>query len=339
MFDFTGINRIDPGFDNPNYKNSKTEIEIKYIPSDNKKESKPVDDVPSIEKVKTISDRDFNRLFQPVNDNSITSHAKQEFSETEKAMDELDKSVNELSEQINGLSNDMANISEKTSTEKSSEEVDHVHKVFNDMLENKKKEDPEFKDKVKETVKQVKETVEPDENNKEVAEDNSTTKLLKKYLKNNTVYGRMRLFIESSDFIPAFLWFMENAYNNVKISHMHRRRIYKIYKEMISGSNLFAICVKDEDADTYDCEFILDGSNKAIINFMNNKKSKYAKILARYIITSNTIPYMLQLMSFDNKADADCFNALPTRVSSIRSMSKSEVYTRTLEKICFGKDF
>lgn len=319
MFDFTGINRINMNHGYNDYKNIKSEIKIKYIPSDNKKESNPVDD------------------------NPITSHAKQEFAETEKAVDEMDKSINELTEQINGLSNNMAKANKKASAKKSSEEVDHVHKVFNDMLEKKKKEDPEFEDKAKETVKRLKEIIEAGRRNKEelaknnenAKKDNSTEKLLK----NNTVYGRLRLFIETSDFIPAFLWFMENAYSNTEISHMHRRRIYKIYKEMISGSNLFAICVNDEEADTYDCEFILDGSNKAIVNFMNNKKSKYAKILARYIITSNTIPYMFQLMSFDDKADTDCFNALPTRVSTIRSMSKSEVYTRTLEKICFGKDF
>ena len=35
----------------------------------------------------------------------------------------------------------------------------------------------------------------------------------------------------------------------------------------------------------------------------------------------------------------DCYTAIPTAISDIRMVYKSELYVKTLEKVCFGRDF
>lgn len=151
------------------------------------------------------------------------------------------------------------------------------------------------------------------------------------------LYDNLRQFIED-EFMNAFLWFMKNSYENVSFKHQHKRRVYRIYKEIIGGSNLYGTCIANAKSGRGECAFFLDGSNKAITNFNSNKKAKYAKILAKYIIASNTVPYVLELMGYEVNDDCDCYTAVPT-ICGARNVYKSEIYTKVLEKVCFGRYF
>lgn len=151
------------------------------------------------------------------------------------------------------------------------------------------------------------------------------------------LYDRLREFIED-EFMVAFMWFMKNSYERVSFDHQHKRRVYRIYKEIIGGSNLYGTCIADADSDRGECAFFLNGSDKAITNFNNNKKAKYAKILAKYIIASNTAPYVLELMAYEGNDNCDCYTTVPT-ICGARNVYKSELYTKVLEKVCFGRHF
>ena len=153
------------------------------------------------------------------------------------------------------------------------------------------------------------------------------------------IYNVLKNFIYESDFIPAFLWFMEHAYNNVSFAHQHKRRVYKIYKEIIKGGNLFGKCIGDLSDEQGNCAFFMNGSDRALKDFQYNRQAKAAKLLAKFIIASNTTPYVLDLISYYEDSDMDCYTAIPTAISDIRMVYKSELYVKTLEKVCFGRDF
>ena len=153
------------------------------------------------------------------------------------------------------------------------------------------------------------------------------------------IYNVLKNFIYESDFIPAFLWFMEHAYNNVSFAHQHKRRVYKIYKEIIKGGNLFGKCIGDLSDEQGNCAFFMNGSDRAMKDFQYNRQAKAAKLLAKFIIASNTTPYVLDLISYYEDSDMDCYTAIPTAISDIRMVYKSELYVKTLEKVCFGRDF
>lgn len=153
------------------------------------------------------------------------------------------------------------------------------------------------------------------------------------------IYNVLKNFIYESDFIPAFLWFMEHAYNNVSFAHQHKRRVYKIYKEIIKGGNLFGKCIGDISDEQGNCAFFMNGSDRALKDFQYNRQAKAAKLLAKFIIASNTTPYVLDLISYYEDSDMDCYTAIPTAISDIRMVYKSELYVKTLEKVCFGRDF
>ena len=153
------------------------------------------------------------------------------------------------------------------------------------------------------------------------------------------IYNVLKNFIYESDFIPAFLWFMEHAYNNVSFAHQHKRRVYKIYKEIIKGGNLFGKCIGDLSDEQGNCAFFMNGSDRALKDFQYNRHAKAAKLLAKFIIASNTTPYVLDLISYYEDSDMDCYTAIPTAISDIRMVYKSELYVKTLEKVCFGRDF
>ena len=153
------------------------------------------------------------------------------------------------------------------------------------------------------------------------------------------IYNVLKNFIYESDFIPAFLWFMEHAYNNVSFAHQHKRRVYKIYKEIIKGGNLFGKCIGDISDEQGNCAFFMNGSDRAMKDFQYNRQAKAAKLLAKFIIASNTTPYVLDLISYYEDSDMDCYTAIPTAISDIRMVYKSELYVKTLEKVCFGRDF
>ena len=153
------------------------------------------------------------------------------------------------------------------------------------------------------------------------------------------IYNVLKNFIYESDFIPAFLWFMEHAYNNVSFAHQHKRRVYKIYKEIIKGGNLFGKCIGDISDEQGNCAFFMNGSDRALKDFRYNRQAKAAKLLAKFIIASNTTPYVLDLISYYEDSDMDCYTAIPTAISDIRMVYKSELYVKTLEKVCFGRDF
>lgn len=257
-----------------------------------------------------------------------------------------DKAVQELNNHIDKVFDD-------------STTNNNAEKILNKKVEEKKKEDSEFEEKAKATVKKIKKVMNPDTEEKEVIlnplgnawfdkvfTDDATiiemTQEIKKRMKKYTLYNKIREFLLNTDFIPAFIWFMENSYNKVSFRNHNKRRVYQIYKDLIKGSNIYAICIKDEDkrSKQFDCEFIINGSNKAMTDFYANRKAKFAKILTKYIISSNTAPYILDLMGYDNNSiDWDNYNAVPTSTSTIRSMYRSERYVKTLEKVCFGKDF
>ena len=156
--------------------------------------------------------------------------------------------------------------------------------------------------------------------------------------KYNKMYYILTEFIYQRDFIPAFLWFMEHAYNNVLIAHQHKRRSYKIYKEIVKGGNLIGKCNISESNNEH-CYFVLDGSNRSLNDYNYNRQRKAAKLLAKYIIASNTVPYVLNLKYYLENFGDPYSDYAPTGTSSVMKRTFTEVYVKTLEKVCFGKDF
>nr|DAU80878.1 MAG TPA: hypothetical protein [Caudoviricetes sp.] len=185
--------------------------------------------------------------------------------------------------------------------------------------------------------KEKKEEAKPTTNEEKVKQTIDKEKLVGN--KNNNLYHALTKFIYESDFIPAFIWFMENAYNNVSFNHQHKRRSYKIYKEIVKGGNLIGECLIDDyNTDNEYCYFVLGGSNRSLNDFIYNRKKKAAKLLTNYIIASNTVPYVIDLKTYIECYDG-CSLYVPTGTSSVKKRSLSDVYVKTLEKVCFGKDF
>ena len=249
--------------------------------------------------------------------NYIPSNANNDAPKYDKATQEVDdkkeeaknETMSNFNKAVKDLSNKLDEIVNKNNTEESSPKKEEVSK------ETKEEEHkPTNEEKVQKAI-------DDEEINKE------------------KIYNVLKNFIYESDFIPAFLWFMEHAYNNVSFAHQHKRRVYKIYKEIIKGGNLFGKCIGDISDEQGNCAFFMNGSDRAMKDFQYNRQAKAAKLLAKFIIASNTTPYVLDLISYYEDSDMDCYTAIPTAISDIRMVYKSELYVKTLEKVCFGRDF
>lgn len=249
--------------------------------------------------------------------NYIPSDANKAVPKYDKATQEVDSKKEEAKEEamsdfnkaVKDLSNKLDEIVNKNNTEESSPKKEVVSKET--KVEGHKPTNEE----------KVQKAIDDEEINKE------------------KIYNVLKNFIYESDFIPAFLWFMEHAYNNVSFAHQHKRRVYKIYKEIIKGGNLFGECIGDISDEQGNCAFFMNGSDRALKDFQYNRQAKAAKLLAKFIIASNTTPYVLNLISYYEDSDMDCYTAIPTAISDIRMVYKSELYVKTLEKVCFGRDF
>ena len=237
------------------------------------------------------------------NDTPKYDKATQEFDDKkEETMSDFNKAVKELSNKLDEIVG--KNIEESSPKEEVSKETkaeDHKHTN---------------EEKVQETI------------NKQRPNSN----------KYNKMYYILTEFIYERDFIPAFLWFMEHAYNNVLIAHQHKRRSYKIYKEIVKGGNLIGKCNISESNNEH-CYFVLDGSNRSLNDYNYNRQRKAAKLLAKYIIASNTVPYVLNLKYYLENFGDPYSNYVPTGTASVMKRTFTEVYVKTLEKVCFGKDF
>lgn len=249
--------------------------------------------------------------------NYIPSDANKAVPKYDKATQEVDSKKEEAKEEamsdfnkaVKDLSNKLDEIVNKNNTEESLPKKEVVSKET--KVEGHK---PTNEEKVQKAI-----------NNEEINKEK--------------IYNVLKNFIYESDFIPAFLWFMEHAYNNVSFAHQHKRRVYKIYKEIIKGGNLFGECIGDISDEQGNCAFFMNGSDRALKDFQYNRQAKAAKLLAKFIIASNTTPYVLNLISYYEDSDMDCYTAIPTAISDIRMVYKSELYVKTLEKVCFGRDF
>ena len=237
------------------------------------------------------------------NDAPKYDKATQEFDDKkEETMNDFNKAVKELSNKLNEIVN--KNTEESSPKEEVSKET---------KAENHK---PTNEEKVQKTI------------NKQRPNGN----------KYNKMYYILTEFIYERDFIPAFLWFMEHAYNNVLIAHQHKRRSYKIYKEIVKGGNLIGKCNISESNNEH-CYFVLDGSNRSLNDYNYNRQRKAAKLLAKYIIASNTVPYVLNLKYYLENFGDHYSNYVPTGTASVMKRTFTDVYVKTLEKVCFGKDF
>ena len=244
--------------------------------------------------------------------NYIPSNANNDAPKYDKAIQEVDdkkeEAMSDFNKSVKELSNKLDEIVNKN-TEESSLKKEEVSKETKAEEHNPTNEE------------KVQKAIDDEEINKE------------------KIYNVLKNFIYESDFIPAFLWFMEHAYNNVSFAHQHKRRVYKIYKEIIKGGNLFGKCIGDLSDEQGNCAFFMNGSDRAMKDFQYNRQAKAAKLLAKFIIASNTTPYVLDLISYYEDSDMDCYTAIPTAISDIRMVYKSELYVKTLEKVCFGRDF
>lgn len=245
--------------------------------------------------------------------NYIPSDANNDAPKYDKATQEVDdkkeEAMSDFNKAVKDLSNKLDEIVNKNNTEESSPKKEVVSKET--KVEGHKPTNEE----------KVQKAIDDEEINKE------------------KIYNVLKNFIYESDFIPAFLWFMEHAYNNVSFAHQHKRRVYKIYKEIIKGGNLFGKCIGDISDEQGNCAFFMNGSDRALKDFQYNRQAKAAKLLAKFIIASDTTPYVLDLISYYEDSDMDCYTAIPTAISDIRMVYKSELYVKTLEKVCFGRDF
>ena len=249
--------------------------------------------------------------------NYIPSNANNDAPKYDKATQEVDdkkeeaknETMSNFNKAVKDLSNKLDEIVNKNNTEESSPKKEEVSK------------ETKAEDHKPTNEEKVQKAIDDEEINKE------------------KIYNVLKNFIYESDFIPAFLWFMEHAYNNVSFAHQHKRRVYKIYKEIIKGGNLFGKCIGDLSDEQGNCAFFMNGSDRAMKDFQYNRQAKAAKLLAKFIIASNTTPYVLDLISYYEDSDMDCYTAIPTAISDIRMVYKSELYVKTLEKVCFGRDF
>ena len=249
--------------------------------------------------------------------NYIPSNANNDAPKYDKATQEVDdkkeeaknETMSNFNKAVKDLSNKLDEIVNKNNTEESSPKKEEVSK------------ETKAEDHKPTNEEKVQKAIDDEEINKE------------------KIYNVLKNFIYESDFIPAFLWFMEHAYNNVSFAHQHKRRVYKIYKEIIKGGNLFGKCIGDISDEQGNCAFFMNGSDRALKDFQYNRQAKAAKLLAKFIIASNTTPYVLDLISYYEDSDMDCYTAIPTAISDIRMVYKSELYVKTLEKVCFGRDF
>ena len=249
--------------------------------------------------------------------NYIPSNANNDAPKYDKATQEVDdkkeeaknETMSNFNKAVKDLSNKLDEIVNKNNTEESSPKKEEVSK------------ETKAEDHKPTNEEKVQKAIDDEEINKE------------------KIYNVLKNFIYESDFIPAFLWFMEHAYNNVSFAHQHKRRVYKIYKEIIKGGNLFGKCIGDISDEQGNCAFFMNGSDRAMKDFQYNRQAKAAKLLAKFIIASNTTPYVLDLISYYEDSDMDCYTAIPTAISDIRMVYKSELYVKTLEKVCFGRDF
>ena len=249
--------------------------------------------------------------------NYIPSNANNDAPKYDKATQEVDdkkeetnkEAMSDFNKAVKDLSNKLDEIVNKNNTEESSPKKEEVSK------------ETKAEDHKPTNEEKVQKAIDDEEINKE------------------KIYNVLKNFIYESDFIPAFLWFMEHAYNNVSFAHQHKRRVYKIYKEIIKGGNLFGKCIGDLSDEQGNCAFFMNGSDRAMKDFQYNRQAKAAKLLAKFIIASNTTPYVLDLISYYEDSDMDCYTAIPTAISDIRMVYKSELYVKTLEKVCFGRDF
>lgn len=241
------------------------------------------------------------------NDAPKYDKATQEFDgekdDNKEAMSDFNKAVKELSNKLDEIVGKNTEESSPKEEEVSKETKAEDHKHTNE-------------EKVQETI------------NKQRPNSN----------KYNKMYYILTEFIYERDFIPAFLWFMEHAYNNVLITHQHKRRSYKIYKEIVKGGNLIGKCNISESNNEH-CYFVLDGSNRSLNDYNYNRQRKAAKLLAKYIIASNTVPYVLNLKYYLENFGDPYSNYVPTGTASVMKRTFTEVYVKTLEKVCFGKDF
>ena len=234
------------------------------------------------------------------------------------------------------LDDDNDNKKEPEYTKATQEVVDTINSSKDEVDELSKSVAKLFASSVK-ANKEKKEETRPTTNEEKVKKTIDKEKLVGN--KNNNLYHALTKFIYESDFIPAFIWFMENAYNNVSFDHQHKRRSYKIYKEIVKGGNLIGECLIDDyNTDNEYCYFVLGGSNRSLNDFIYNRKKKAAKLLTNYIIASNTVPYVIGLKAYIECYDG-CSLYVPTGTSSVKKRSLSDVYVKTLEKVCFGKDF
>lgn len=238
------------------------------------------------------------------NDAPKYDKATQEFDgKKEEAMSDFNKAVKELSNKLDEIVGKNIEESSPKEEEVSKETKAEDHKHTNE-------------EKVQKTI------------NKQRPNSN----------KYNKLYYILTEFIYQRDFIPAFLWFMEHAYNNVLITHQHKRRSYKIYKEIVKGGNLIGKCNISESNNEH-CYFVLDGSNRSLNDYNYNRQRKAAKLLAKYIIASNTVPYVLNLKYYLENFGDPYSNYVPTGTASVMKRTFTDVYVETLEKVCFGKDF
>lgn len=244
----------------------------------------------------------------PADNNNAAPKYDKAVQEFDDKKEEITKVASDFSKAVNELSNKLDEIVNKH-TEKPSPKKEVVSKETKVEEEHK----PTNEEKVQKAI--------DDKMNEE------------------KIYTKLKNFIYESEFIPAFLWFMEHAYEKVSFAHQHKRRVYKIYKEIVKGGNLFGTCVGVNGSERGNCIFFIGGSDRAMKDFQYNRQAKAAKLLAKFIIANNTIPYVLDLISYENESDADCYTAVPTATSNIRMVYKSELYVKTLEKVCFGKDF
>ena len=249
--------------------------------------------------------------------NYIPSDTNNDAPKYDKATQEVDdkkeeaknETMSNFNKAVKDLSNKLDEIVNKNNTEESSPKKEEVSK------------ETKAEDHKPTNEEKVQKAIDDEEINKE------------------KIYNVLKNFIYESDFIPAFLWFMEHAYNNVSFAHQHKRRVYKIYKEIIKGGNLFGKCIGDISDEQGNCAFFMNGSDRAMKDFQYNRQAKAAKLLAKFIIASNTTPYVLDLISYYEDSDMDCYTAIPTAISDIRMVYKSELYVKTLEKVCFGREF
>lgn len=256
-----------------------------------------------------------NSSSETISINYIPSSMQKDISKYDKATQEFDgekdnkEPMSDFNKAVKELSNKLDEIVGKNTEESSpKEEVSKETKAEDHKHANE--------EKVQETI------------NKQRPNSN----------KYNKMYYILTEFIYQRDFIPAFLWFMEHAYNNVLIAHQHKRRSYKIYKEIVKGGNLIGKCNISESNNEH-CYFVLDGSNRSLNDYNYNRQRKAAKLLAKYIIASNTVPYVLNLKYYLENFGDPYSNYVPTGTSSVMKRTFTDVYIETLEKVCFGKDF